>query len=300
MRVATIPLQRTTTDAMQRAQERLAVTQRQLATGRKAPDLAALGPQATRTLSAHTLLAKQQAQGGVASRLGTTLSLYDTHISAVETVGMDISQQIMSTIAAGDGAGFDEAVQGGFEQFRAALNGTEGGVPLFGGGRSETPFAALSMSELAGTAPADAFRDGEKRAAARVGDNLDMTYGVTARDIGLAMTGVFKALAEAGPFDGTLNAAQIDALKAVKGQIDDALGGVRSVNAANGRRQSHAETLVTRSEDRAILLKDVIGQNEDADLAQVASDLAQQKTLLEASYSVFGQLSDLSLLQYLR
>ena len=48
------------------------------------------------------------------------------------------------------------------------------------------------------------------------------------------------------------------------------------------------------------MLSSVIEGNEDADLGQVAIDLAQQKTVLEASYSVFGQLSRLSLVSYLR
>jgi flagellar hook-associated protein 3 FlgL len=49
-----------------------------------------------------------------------------------------------------------------------------------------------------------------------------------------------------------------------------------------------------------VRLKDIISQNEDADLGQVATDLATQKTVLEASFSVFSQLSGLSLVNYLR
>ena len=49
-----------------------------------------------------------------------------------------------------------------------------------------------------------------------------------------------------------------------------------------------------------LLLEGVIETNEDADLGQVALDLAQQKTMLQASYSVFSQLSDLSLVSYIR
>ena len=73
-----------------------------------------------------------------------------------------------------------------------------------------------------------------------------------------------------------------------------------SVNAENGRRLAQTDTLVDRANERALVLKDVISRNEDADLAQVAMDLALHKTTLEASYSVFTQINDLSLLNYLR
>jgi len=47
------------------------------------------------------------------------------------------------------------------------------------------------------------------------------------------------------------------------------------------------------------VLNDIIAANEDADLGQVAVDLAQQRATLEASYSVFAQLSQLNLTKYL-
>ena len=92
----------------------------------------------------------------------------------------------------------------------------------------------------------------------------------------------------------------METLKTALGQIDTALSGVREINAGNGRRQAQVETLATRAEERALILRDVISRNEDADLGQVAIDLAQQKAMLQASYSVFAQLSELSLVNFLR
>ncbi|WP_204265676.1 flagellin, partial [Klebsiella pneumoniae] len=78
------------------------------------------------------------------------------------------------------------------------------------------------------------------------------------------------------------------------------LGDLRAVNAENGRKQNQVDTLATRGEQRSLVLQGVIQDNEDADLGQVAIDLAQQKTVLEASYSVFAQLSGLNLAAYLK
>jgi flagellar hook-associated protein 3 FlgL len=84
------------------------------------------------------------------------------------------------------------------------------------------------------------------------------------------------------------------------GQLGTGIDSLRVVNADNGRKQNQVETLTTRGEQRSLLLESVIETNEDADLGQVALDLAQQKTMLQASYSVFSQLSDLSLVSYIR
>ena len=95
-------------------------------------------------------------------------------------------------------------------------------------------------------------------------------------------------------------AAQLDALKTAMGQIDVALPTVRALNAENGRKQAETESLGTRADERANLLSELISTNEDADYGQIASDLSQQQTVLRASYSVFTQLSSLSLTQYLK
>ena len=298
-RIATIPQQRLTADAIQRNQERLAVTQAQLASGRKANDLAALGTDAVRTLTTHSMLARSEAQSGVARQLGTTLALYDTAISGVDTLGTNLQQSLLTAQGTGETASLQDTIESAFSQFSALLNADEGGVPLFGGGQSTAPFAPATLAELSVT-PASDFSDGTVHASARVADNLDMTYGITAREVGGGLAQVFRTLADAGPFTGALTPAQHAALKAAGTALDNAMTGVRALNAENGHRQAKAETLATRADERANLFKGIISANEDADLGQIAMDLSQQKTMLQASYSVFSQLSSLSLVDYLR
>ncbi len=300
MRVATIPLQQTTAISIQRSQQKLAVTQAQLSTGKKAPDLAALGSEAVRTLSAHTLLAKQESHAQNATRLGTTLSLYETSITAIENGSMELGNRIATAVGTRESAGLGEAISAAFDQFRSMLNTSEGGLPLFGGGISGEPFTTSKVEDLTGLPATDHFEDGTAIARARVGDGLDLNYGITASELGTEMTAVYRSLVEAGPFGETLTDAQKTTLTNIKIQLDDAVSGIRRINAENGRRLAQTDTLIDRANERALVLKDVISRNEDADLAQVAMDLAMHKTTLEASYSVFTQLNELSLLNYMR
>ena len=300
-RIATVALQTTMSDAIQRTQQRLADVQRQLATGKTAPDLASLGSETTRHLSARSLVSRQEAEAAVAQRVGTTLSLYDAHLTAIDDTATELRAKIFEAIGTGQSSGLAGSIEGAFDLVRASLNASEGGVPLFGGGQSDTaPFRPGSLSDTVGVPAADAFANGQIRTSARVSDGLDLPFGQLADAVGARLFEAFRTLAEAGPIGETPDAAQTSALQAAITQIDDALQDVRGANAANGLRQSRLESLSARSEERLNVLRGVISENEDADLAEVAIELAQQQARLEASYSVFSRLSRLSLSDYLR
>ncbi|MCD2324212.1 flagellin [Sphingomonas sp. IC-56] len=300
-RVATIPLQRTLSDAIMRSQEKLAVTQAQLSTGKKATTYADLGTETVRNLSAHSMLARQEAQSTVAKRVDTSLSLYQGSLEGIDTATSELRVDVLNAIGTGKADGLQEAVQSAFSQFRSALNLSEGGAPLFGGSQTVgDPFIPASLAEVAATDADAAFQDDGIKSSARIADGVDLTYGISASSAGKDLYAAFRTLAQAGPFGETPTEDQITALKTAMDQIDKGLTSTRSVNAENGRKQAQLETMTKRNDERALLLSGVIESNEDADLGQVAIDLAQQKAVLEASYSVFSQLSSLSLVNYIR
>jgi flagellar hook-associated protein 3 FlgL len=300
-RVATIPLQRTMSAAIQHAQQSLAATQTQLATGKKAADFAALGTEAVRNLSTHSLLAQQDAYVGVAARIGTTLSFNDANMSAIDTAASTLRQDLLTAAGTGRAPGLAEGIAAAFDQFRASLNASDGGVSLFGGSQTDGPaFLPNTVAGTIGVTPAAAFANDGVKATVRLADGLDVQYGVTASDIGSDLYTAFQTLAGAGAIGDTPTQAQLDILSKAAGQIETGLASLRTVNAENGRKQAQVEALGSRAGDRSLLLQGIITDNEDADLGQVAIDLAQQKTTLQASYSVFSQLSGLSLASYLR
>jgi len=300
-RVATIPLQRIISGGIQRAQQQLSTTQVQLATGKKAPDFAALGTDGVRNLSAHSLAARQKAYNEVATKLGTTLSLYDAHIGNVDSAASTLREQLLGAIGTGQSAGLDSSFATAFGQLRAALNATVDGVPLFGGSQTgQDAFIPTKLGDLAGPSPAPAFANDDVLATARIGDGVDLQYGITASQVGTKLLAAFKTLADAGPVGAVPTAAQTAAFTKAVGEIDAGLASVRSVGGDNGRRQAQAETLATRASERGDLLAAIISTNEDADLGQIAIDIAQREMVLKASYSVFSQLAGLNLGDYLR
>lgn len=299
-RVATVPLQQTLSSAIQRSQQSLATSQLQLATEKKVNDYAGLGLDAVRTLSARSMLATQETYKTNISRVSTTLSLYQANLEQIDGSMADLREELFSAVGTGNSPGLQEMIEDAFSGLRASLNAKEGGVPLFAGSQtSDTPFIPKTLQDTVGLDAADAFGNDGVRQSTRAGEGVDVAYGIGASDVAGKLIPAFRALAEAGPFGETLTDDQKAAITAALDLLDTGITGVRSVNASNGRKQAQVETLATRAEDRVDLLTSVIGSVEDADLGQVAIDITQRQTILQASYSVFSQLSSMSLVNFL-
>jgi flagellar hook-associated protein 3 FlgL len=300
-RIATIPLQQAQAAGIARATGKLNDVITKLSSGKKAPDLAGLGSDAVRSLSTRNMLARQEAQGKAASQLGTTLSLYATNIGAIDESVTSLRTALLTAAGTGDGTGVQGAIAGAFQQVRNALNASDGEVALFAGSQTQgTPFKPVTLADTVGATTATAFADDGVRASARVGDAIDVTYGVSARELGGDLLQAFRTLAEAGDIGSTPTAAQKAAMQSAAEQIQKALSGVRSIDGENGRKQALLESLGTRAAERSTLLKGVIADAEDADYAQLSTELDQQQQVLKASYSVFSQVSKLSLTDYIR
>lgn len=300
-RVATVPMQRTLFDSISVSQRKLAQTQAQMATDKKAPDFASLGIETMRNLSARTLLTRQEAHAAVGVRIGTTLSLMDAQIGGIEEALGKLRDGLLAAVGTGRADGLQEVAEEAFQRFRTALNSDEAGLHLFAGSQiSEPPFVPATLAAAAGMPTASAFTNDEVTARARVSDGLDVTYGLTASALGSQLFEAFRTIADSGPIADAPSPAQLTALSQAVGQINEGLKTVRSHHAENGRRQAQVENLTERAAERALILERLVSRNEDADMAEVASTLIQRQTTLEASYTVFSRLSNLSLVNFLK
>ncbi|WP_426266535.1 flagellin [Sphingomonas sp. LHG3443-2] len=300
-RVATVPMQRSLFESISVSQRKLGEVQQQMATGKKAPDFASLGIETMRNLSARTLLVRQEAHAAVGARIGTTLSIMDSQMGGIEESLSKLRDGLLSAVGTGRADGLQEVVEEAFQRFRTGLNSDEAGQFLFAGSQTATaPFAPASLAACAGVPTASAFRNDGVTAEARVADGLDVTYGTTASAIGSELFGAFRTLAEAGTIGATPTPAQMTSINEAIGQLNDGLMTLRAAHAENGRRQAQVESLAERASERTLILEKMVSRNEDADLAEVASQLVQRQTTLEASYTLFSRLSNLSLINFMR
>lgn len=300
-RVASMPMQRNLFDSIALSQRKIAETQKQMATGKKAPDHAALGTQATHNLSARSLLARHEAHQSAGSRVGNTLALMDAEIGGMAEAVGKLRDGVLEAVGTGRALGLQQAAEQAFSSFRSALNSDEAGVRLFGGSQTEQPpFLPASLAATSGLPASAAFANDDVVATARIGEGQDIAVGLTASALGTELFAAFRTLAEAGPIPEQPTPAQMDALARTVGQIDDGLKTLRAQHAETGRRQALVERLTEQAGERALVMQELVARNEDADMAEVASTLVQRQTMLEASYTVFGRLANLSLVNFLK
>ncbi|HEX7852875.1 MAG TPA: flagellin [Sphingobium sp.] len=299
-RVSTTQLQGTLMTGMQRSQSGLALSQFQLSTGKKAPYYSQLGADGVRALSANSLLSRQESYSDATKQTSSTLALYDTHMASIESTMTDLRKQLMNALGLDNGNDIAANTSTAFDDFKATINAQVGGNSLFAGSQTGTkPLAANDLSDTIGLDPADAFVNDTVRGTARVGEGLDLQYGVVASDFGGDFVKAFGTLANMGPIDGKLTDTQKDALRDAVSQIDTGLDRLNAVNGENGRKLAYLDTLTDRADGRAQLMQKVVGDTEDADLGQVVTDLTMYQTTLQASYSVFSRLSSMTLANYL-
>lgn len=299
-RVTNLLMNQAMSASIQRTQSQMLDTQQQATTGAKSQTYAGLGADTVRSISANGLLSRTEAYASVATRVGTTLSLYDTGLTQLDSTVSTLRQNVLFAIGQGDTSALQSSIEAAFDEFKMALNTSESGVRLFGGSQTNAdPVKAGSLADLLTMTNADVLGGDDAVPSARLGDGVDVKYGTTAKAIGSDILDAFRTLAAAGPFGQKPTAAQSAALSAALSQLDNGIDAVRTANAENGRKQVQLDTLTQSAAARAVILKTAVGDAEDADMAQVAINLAQQKTALEASYSVFARLSDLSLVNFL-
>ena len=300
-RVATGPMQYTMKTSMQSSQQRLANSLNQLETQKKATDYAGIGIDTSRLLSARSVLARQEAHKTVASHVSTTLEYYDNSLNAIDKQTEDLRKALLDVIGTGNSPGLQADIESNFDSLRATLNTVSAGNAIFGGSQTNTkPFLPQQLSDMAGLDPADAFANDQVNGSAQLADGVNIEFGIVASDVGGNLIKAYRTLAEAGPIGDKPTAAQIDAMKQAITELEVGLKDVRSLNANNGAKQNQVETLGLRADERSLMLEKVIGDAEDADMGQVALDIENNRAILAASYSVFAQISGLSLSNYLR
>jgi len=131
-------------------------------------------------------------------------------------------------------------------------------------------------------------------------DTLD-----TAADLGLVGQGTVSQVESANIFKALLDLSSGLRSNAVD-QVEDALNLIDVAFELNndnrstvGARTNRMDLLLNRYADSDLFLSQLISENEDIDLAETATDLATQQTVLEAALSASASLLSISLLDFL-
>lgn len=315
MRIGSYGQNQTLITQMMTQQSDMAETQAQISSGDKSPTYQGIAGDTSALLSSQALQTRTQTYIDNNTKLSVKLSTYDTALQSVAGTADDMRQAVTKALSLNSGTGLMDQIKSLLEQATTQLNTKLDGQYIFGGTRTDTPpvnttdpTALAALSEP----PDQAFSNNQSKASVKVDDNLTLTYGQLASDVGEPLLQSIQrvlqfdsgtvpsgATGPAGSFSNPLTQAQRDFLN---GELTQLTTNSTNLNAAvgqNGVQQSELQKVQDRQATELNTVKGFISTIQDADVATAITKLNQQQLSLQASYNVLGTLKQLSLVNFL-
>ncbi len=291
------------------ASNALNTVQAQIASTKVATTYAGFGDQAqilTATLSANA----RNSAYTTATQLATTQTdMQDTQLNSLSSLAATLKKAVSDAVSNNDGSTLMDQVQSIFDQATAILNAKDAnGDYIYSGGKTDTaPVNVTSLSQLVALpSVSGAFDNGNVKKSVQVSDGVNVTYGVTASDIG---TGLLQSLKDIATFDagGTgnfsasanLTGPQNTFLASAIASASTVATNINSAMAANGYVYNRLQDAGTQQTAMDTQYKGFISNIQDTNMAQAATQLSLDQTALQAALQVTSSLNKLSLLNYL-
>ena len=289
------------------AQAQQSEAQNRLATEKVATDMTGFGR------GAENLTALKAAAGRIQGFINTgeaVAARLDTQDLALTQIGDGITNArtaISSALASENIEVLMLELQGNFQVIQTGLNTQHQGDYVFGGSNNSTPpVTAKTLAELAAAPVADTFTNDQLATVSRLSEKTTVQTGYLANEVGGAVFEILRDIQayHADPATGPLTGKPTDAQKTFLNTQITRLGAVVTdivnVTSRNGTMQKQLETINANNTAQVNGLEKLVSNKTDADLAQAVTDIQLSQLAVQASAQVISQLSQTSLLNYLR
>lgn len=318
MRVGTLSQSDVMMQQMLRQQSDIVRTQEQVATGKKYNDVAGFGAGVAHLSNSHSLMTQLEGHKEANAALSGRLSAFDAGLRELEGIGGELRDTIQKARGIGNGSGFVAEVEGLLERASSVLNTRFEGRFLFGGLNStEAPVTVSNRTEILAQAEPPAgefFADSGGAPSVRLDERATIQVGVAASEVAgdllhsmqrilmfddgtlPAGTGAF---APADNLDGQLSSNELGFLENEFAQVLAAVDTLQTAATENGLNMKALDSVQNRLSEQTISLTEIIANEEDIDLGEVATRLNNQQLALEASIRMIAEMRSLSLLNVL-
>jgi len=318
MRVGTLSQSDLMLQQMLRQQSDIVRTQEQVASGKKYSDVTGFDAGTAHLTNSHSLMKQLEGHQEANAALKGRLSAFDTGLRELENIGGELRDAIQAARGLGNGSGFTSEVRGLLERASSVLNTRFEGRFLFGGlNTTEAPVLVSNETDILALAEPPAgefFADSGASATVRLDERASINVGVAASEFAgdllhsmqrilMFANGTLPAgaggFAPAGDFDGQLASNETAFLENEFAQVLSAVDTLQEAATENGLNMKAVDAVQERLEEQTISLAELISNEEDVDLGEVATRLNNQQLSLEASIRMIAEMRSLSLLSVL-
>ncbi len=314
MRISTSDTWATALNNLQQAQQSQNDASTQVSTQKVATDLMGFGRTSEVIASYQSTLTQTNGYLSVNQTVSDRLSDQDTALGTTAQSSSDAKDSIMTALANGDGTSLMLSLEGNFDSALDGLNYEHNGQYLFGGGNDNNlPVNVNSLSALGALPQGDAlaaFSNGTVKKSSQIDANTTIQTGMLASDIGQKMMQTFQDIKQFndntngqnpdGPFGANLTQAQKDFLTTKAQEFSAEYTQLLQQQAINGTMQKRVDNTTSSLTGQQTALQGMISNKTDADMATAYSNLQQAQVSVQASAQVLSNLSQYSLLNFLK
>ncbi|WP_417834136.1 flagellin [Thalassospira xiamenensis] len=303
MRVSTAAMQQNLLNQMRSVQSQLADATNQSSSGMKADSYSGVSDNSyvISTLSAE--ISESSAYADLAEQIQSRVEMYYSTLNDMVDLMSDMLADISGALSTGstDVAGINESATAALSTMASLLNTQYEDRYLFAGSATNTAPVSVDVADYpAMTAPSTTdtsyYSGNSDIASAKVADGTTIEYGLTAdqEPFEQALRALnLTAYASADPIDEA-------ALTEAMALIEDAVAGIADLQTQVSLTQDELEAVVDMHTDFQLTAEGIVTDLSEVDLAEAMVNLETLSVQLEASYSVAGQIVDMSLFDYLR
>lgn len=280
--------------------------QAQIASTKVASTLQGFGGASSRILSASSMRANTDARASVVNQLEARFGVQSAALGQVSNATQSLALTIREAISANDGRGVSTELELAFNAIVGALNETWNGQPMFAGERqSGAPVKITSLNELATTTqPEDMFDEAGRHQVIDLGEGAPIKLAAKASELSTDLFNTLRQLKHmldgaGGTLGSPMTGSHTDVLQSIAADLDFHAKSFVNEEGRTGQLQKRFEDDRLRLEARSDLLTKEIGDQTDANLAEVSIRINTLLTQYEAAAKTFAELSQLSLLKYL-
>jgi len=290
---------------LQNLQKQLTDTQNQISTGLVSQDYAGLGADTSRVVSLQSAEARVNQYTSTAQTVNQRLTSMESATGQLFTVASNLQKLLVNGLnaqAASD-LNLNQQATDMLNQVQGILNTQLDGTYLFAGTATNTPPVDVNAAGFAtppGVYPSSAdtgyYQGNDTKLSARVDDNYDLTYGITANESG------FEQLIRSLRLAATTNVgppSDTNRLNEALGVVQQAIQNIPDITSRIGSAQAAMQAVQAKQTDFKQFADQTIGDLSNVDVTQAVTKLSEQQTTLQASYQVLARLSQLNLAQYL-
>ncbi len=236
----------------------------------------------------------QQNNSVVVSQLNTT----NTVLGQIEQVATNVKGLIAAqTSGTTSVASFQQQIQANLSSIAGSLNTTFEGNYIFGGTKNDTPPVTTPVPATVQTGVPDAsyYMGSSQDSTIRISDNQTIPNSIRADDPSFQQ--IIAGINEAMQASASNNTAQ---LQDAENLVSTGIQGVIALQSTANANIVTVQNVDTQSQTLQTYYQGLTTSISQSDVVSLSTQVAQDQSVLEATYSTFARISSLSLVNYLK